>query len=85
MKLNNMNALTGDLEKDALLKLANRIKSLRLRAGHFNYEKFALGNDIARAQYRCYELGGNITYKNLIRVIAALEVTPAQFFSEGFE
>lgn len=85
MKLNEMNPLFRDKQKDELLKLSNRIKMLRLRAGHLDYEKFALGNGIARAQYRCYELGANITYTSLLRVMAALQVTPAEFFSEGFD
>lgn len=85
MKLNEMNELTGNAEKDELLILANRIKTFRLRAGHYHYEKFAFGNDIARAQYRNYELGSNITYTNLLRVLRALKITPAEFFSEGFD
>jgi hypothetical protein len=86
MKLNEMNRLTRtDDRKDELLKLANRIKTLRLRAGYLNYERFALGNGIARVQYRNYELGANITYSSLLRVMAALEVTPSEFFREGFD
>jgi transcriptional regulator with XRE-family HTH domain len=61
------------------------MKSLRLKAGHFHYEKFALNNDIARSQYRKYEMGGNITYQNLMKVIKALKTSPAEFFREGFE
>ncbi|MCR8556924.1 helix-turn-helix domain-containing protein [Mucilaginibacter sp. BJC16-A38] len=85
MKLNQLNKLPGDPEKDEIIKLANRIKALRLRAGHLNYEKFALGNGIARIQYRNYEMGGNITYKSLLKVLAALNVTITEFFSEGFD
>jgi len=85
MKLNEINDLIGDPGKDELLKLANRMKILRLRAGHLNYEKFALGNGIARAQYRSYELGANITYANLLRVIRALNVSTSEFFREGFD
>jgi hypothetical protein len=86
MKLNQMNPLTGtDPGKDQLLRLANRMKALRLQAGHLNYEKFALDNGIARAQYRSYELGANITYTSLLRVMKALNVTPSQFFSEGLD
>lgn len=61
------------------------MKQLRLSQGHDHYERFALGNDIARSQYRKYEMGGNITYMNLIKVFKALKVTPVQFFSEGFD
>ncbi len=85
MKLNQMNKLAGDPEKDELLKLANRIKMLRLKIGHLNYEKFALGNGIARIQYRKYEMGGNLTYKSLLKVLAALNISLMEFFSEGFD
>jgi hypothetical protein len=85
MKLNQMNSLTGNPEKDELLKLANRIKMLRLKAGHLNYEKFALGNGIARIQYRKYEMGGNLTYKSLLKVLVALNISLMEFFSEGFD
>ena len=85
MKLNQLNNLTGNPGKDELLKLANRIKLLRLKAGHLNYEKFALGNGIARIQYRKYEMGGNLTYKSLLKVLAALDTTVTAFFSEGFD
>lgn len=86
MKLNEFNKLAGDgSEQDELLKLANRIKALRLEQGHFHYEKFALGNGIARAQYRSYELGGNVTYTSMLRIMKALNVKPAEFFREGFD
>lgn len=86
MKLNQPNELPGDgSEKEMLLKLANRMKELRLKAGHHHYEKFALDNGIARAQYRRYELGGNMTFSNLLRVLKALNITLEKFFSEGFD
>ncbi|WP_432328036.1 helix-turn-helix domain-containing protein [Mucilaginibacter sp. P25] len=84
MKLNEFNEMTGDPDKDSLLMLANRMKYLRLKGGHLNYERFALNNDISRAQYRNYEMGKNLTYKSLLRVLSALDVTLEEFFSEGF-
>jgi transcriptional regulator with XRE-family HTH domain len=86
MKLNQMNVLTGvDSEKEDLLKLANRIKALRLKAGHYHYEKFAAFNDISRVQYRRYKMGGNLNYTSLLRILKALNISVAEFFSEGFE
>jgi len=79
-----MNPLTGT-DKDDLIKLANRMKTLRLKKGAHHYEKFALRNGIARVQYRSYEMGGNITYTSLLRVVRALDVTLDEFFSEGFD
>lgn len=81
-----MNELTGISEtQDDLIKLANRIKSLRLKAGHHHWEKFALNNDIARMQYRNYELGKNLTYTSLLKVLKALNISLSEFFAEGFE
>lgn len=81
---NQLNVLTGsDPEADALLKLGNRVKTLRMQAGHYNYEKFAYQNNIGRILLRRVETGGNVNYKNLLKVINALGVTPSEFFAEG--
>jgi transcriptional regulator with XRE-family HTH domain len=68
-----------------LKKLANRIKSLRIRKGYSNYESFAFDKDIPRAQYGRYEQGQDLRYTSLIKVINALGVTIEEFFSEGFD
>jgi len=82
---NQLNIIEGkDPEIDALKKLGNRIKNLRLKSGNDHYEKFAYRNNIGRILLRRAELGGNINYKNLLK-IKALGVTPAEFFSEGFD
>lgn len=66
-------------------KLANRIKELREAKGYSNYEKFAFEKDIPRAQYWRYEKGEDLKFSSLMRVLRALEITPEEFFSEGFE
>lgn len=39
---NKLNKIEGiDPEADARIKLGNRIKTLRIKAGHHYYEKFA--------------------------------------------
>jgi transcriptional regulator with XRE-family HTH domain len=75
----------NDPEADALKKLGNRIRTLRLKAGHHHYEKFAFQNGIGRILLRRVELGGNVKYNSLLKIIKALDVTPAEFFSEGFD
>lgn len=66
--------------------LGDRMKKLRLERGHTSLEKFALDNDLSRVLYSNYESGkGNITYKNLVKILAALEISFKDFFSEGFE
>jgi hypothetical protein len=82
-QLNNINGI--DPEADALKKLGNRIKSLRIKTGHYKFEKFAYQHGIGRILFRRAELGGNITYKNLLKIIGALGVSPAEFFREGFD
>ncbi|MEO8947185.1 MAG: XRE family transcriptional regulator [Mucilaginibacter sp.] len=83
---NQLNKIEGlDPEADALIKLGNRIKTLRIKAGHHHYEKFAYQNNIGRILLRRVELGGNVNYKNLLKIIKALGIRPSDFFSEGLD
>ena len=69
-----------------LQRLGNRLRALRLERGYTSLEKFALTNKISRVLYSNYEYGkGNITYKNLLKVTNALNISFKDFFSEGFE
>ena len=72
-------------KEDDLKKLANRIRSLRIKKGYSNYENFAFEHDIARAQYGKYEKGEDLRYSSLLKVIRALGVSVQEFFSEGFD
>lgn len=83
---NQLNIINGnDPEIAALQKLGNRIKTLRMNAGHYHYEKFAYQISVGRILLRRVELGGNVNYKNLLKIIKGLGVTPAEFFSEGLD
>jgi transcriptional regulator with XRE-family HTH domain len=83
---NQLNHIEGiDPDMDALKKLGNRIKTLRTESGHLSYEKFAHQNQIGRMLLRRAETGANINYKTLVRIFRALKVTPAAFFSQGFD
>lgn len=83
---NQLNILSGlDPDADLLKKIGNRIKTLRIRAGHLNYEKFAYRNGLGRMLLRRAETGANINVTNLLKIIAALGVTLPQFFEEGFD
>jgi hypothetical protein len=49
MKSNELNRVGHpDPKKDRLLRLGNRVKTLRLKAGHHQYERFAFEHDISR-------------------------------------
>ena len=73
------NKLNQDLKK-----LGYRMKSLRKKKGFDSVEKFSFDSDISRVLYGNYE-NGNITYKNLLKVIRSLDISIKDFFSEGFD
>jgi predicted transcriptional regulator len=83
---NQFNVIEGiDPEVDALRKLGNRVKTLRMRGGHYHYEKYAYQHNIGRILLKRVETGAKVNYKNLLKIIQALDVTPAEFFSEGLD
>lgn len=67
-----------------LKKLGARIKALRIEKGYTNYENFAFEHDIPRAQFGRYERGEDLRYSSLLKVIEAFDMSPKEFFSEGF-
>lgn len=69
-------------EKKYLIKLGERMKQLRKKAGHKSYEYFAYENEISASQYAKYERGGNIQFNTLIKIIKALDVTFEEFFKD---
>ncbi len=68
-----------------VLKLANRIKQLRIEKGYTNYENFAFDHDLPRAQFGRYERGEDLRYSSLVKVAKAFGMTLEEFFSEGFD
>lgn len=78
---NKKNSPTEDF-----IKLGKRMRELRIKKGYNSFEAFAYDNDLPRVLYGNYEKGaGNITYKNLLKVIKALDVSFKDFFSTGFD
>lgn len=73
------------LPSQDLIRLGNRIKSLRIQKGYTSYEYFAYEHNISRAQYGRYEKGEDLRYSSLLKVVKALGVSLQEFFSEGFE
>lgn len=62
-------------------RLGKHLQKLRKEAGYTNYESFAYDKDIPRAQYGRYETGASdIRFSSLLKVIRALDMTPAEFF-----
>jgi len=75
----------SEFTEELLKKLGARIRSLRKQKGFDNYEHFAYARNISRAQYGRYEQGQDLRFTSLVKVVKALDMTLAEFFSEGFE
>ena len=71
--------------EETLKKLGARIRTLRILKGYQNYEKFAYEHDISRSQLWRYENGEDLKFSSLLKIIKALGMSPAEFFSEGFD
>ena len=87
-KVERKKASLGHFDHDKfLLDLSNRIKNLRKQKGFNSYELFAYDIDISRAGMSNYESGtyNDIRFRTLLKIIDGLDVTPKEFFSEGFE
>jgi transcriptional regulator with XRE-family HTH domain len=74
----------NDVEKDELTLLGERLKYFRKLRGYNNYEHLAYDAGISRSQYGKYEKGGNIKFTTLCAILKHLDVSLADFFSEGF-
>jgi len=67
-------------------RLGARLKELRMSKGYSSSEKFALAINLNRTQYHSYEMGkGDIQFTTLVKIVAGLEISLKDFFSEGFE
>jgi len=71
-------------KSEEILKLAERIKSLRIQQGYTNYEYFAYEHNIPRAQYGRYEKGEDLRFSSLVKLSKAFGLSLEEFFGEGF-
>lgn len=78
-------AAHDEYTKRQLKNLGKRLKALRKAKGYDNYEQFAFTHEINRSQYGRYETGEDLRFSSLLKVLAALDVSLSEFFSEGFE
>ena len=65
-----------------LLKIAQKIKQMRLDKGYTSYETFAWENEINRVQYWRIEKGSNITLNSLMKVLDIHKMTLKDFFED---
>jgi transcriptional regulator with XRE-family HTH domain len=74
-----------DEQQRIIKKIGERLKALRVAKGHSSYEIFAFENNIDRSQYGKYERGADMRISSLVKILAALDISVEEFFSEGFE
>lgn len=67
------------------LKIGERIKELRKKAGYTSQETFAYDAEIPRALYGRYEKGANITINSLHKILKFHNISFKDFFSKGFD
>ena len=72
-------------EAKKIRQLGERIKMYRKQAGYTSSEKFAYEKGFNRSQYGKYEVGTNMRFDSLLKVLQALDVSLEEFFSEGFD
>jgi hypothetical protein len=65
-----------------LLKIAQKLKQMRLDKGYTSYETFAWEHEINRVQYWRIERGSNITLTSLIKVLDIHKMSLDEFFSD---
>jgi transcriptional regulator with XRE-family HTH domain len=68
-----------------IVKMAKRLKELRIRQGYTSYESFANEHGLSRALYGRYEKGKDLRFSSLVKIVKAFNITLEEFFSEGFD
>jgi len=75
-----------DLEQAELdpriVKIANKIKELRILKGYSSHESFAWDNSLNRVQYWRIEKGTNITLKTLLKILDIHNISVSDFFKD---
>jgi len=86
-KQDRKKAALGHFDHDAFLQqISKRIKKIRKEKGFKSYELFAYDIEVSRAGMSKYEAGtfDDIRIRTLLKIIDGLEMTPKEFFSDGF-
>lgn len=74
------------LEKNEVIlkKLGARLKQYRVKKGFKSAEAASNHYEVNRVQYARYESGKNIEFLTLMELLEKMNVSAAEFFSEGF-
>ena len=64
-----------------LIKVGEKLREFRKKAGYKSYENFAFDHDLNRVQYGRMEKGVNFTLASLLRVIDIHKLSFEEFFT----
>jgi predicted transcriptional regulator len=71
----------GEKKIDArILKIADKLRKMRIEKGFTSYEHFAWDNEIGRQQYWRIEKGKNFTMQTLLKILDIHKITMEEFF-----
>jgi len=65
-----------------IMKIADKLESIRKQRGYTSYENFAIDKGLPRMQYWRMEKGTNFQFESLLKILDALEMSLAEFFSD---
>jgi hypothetical protein len=68
-----------------VLKIAERLKKLRISKGYSSYENFALDHELPRMQYWRMEKGINFRIESLLKILDVYKISVEEFFSKEFD
>lgn len=76
------NDISNEIEDQRIIRIADKIKELRIKKGYSSHETFAWDNGINRVQYWRIEKGSNITLKTLLTILDIHGISLSSFFSD---
>lgn len=71
-----------DKQDPRIIKIAERLKELRIQKGYSSHENFAWDNNLNRVQYWRVEKGTNITMKTLLAILDIHNISLSEFFKD---
>jgi hypothetical protein len=63
-----------------IIKIAEKLKKMRVAKGYKSYDVFAWDNDISRVNYWRMEKGHNFTMETLLKILDVHKISLEEFF-----
>jgi hypothetical protein len=67
-----------------ILKIAEKLRKMRIQKGYTSYDGFAWDNELSRIHYWRIEKGSNFTMQTLLKILDIHKITLEDFF-KGFD